>query len=207
MATMLQNIPIAQPPAGARNPIFSARPYETGGVYEDIPDGVFVKINNDGSISQASTNPSGSIVGITQHDSYDVFDQFVGPPQGVPVTGQGVFGSTQETNTTSGGLVPGAPGETLVATLGAPVVVEINLTTATGWITGGTYQANIGTSVGLAKVTVAGQTVWVADPNGSNKVATISGKPTGPGRGVAGDLAARVFITMNAAALAAVQGR
>jgi hypothetical protein len=147
-------------------------------------------VNNDGS---------NLLLGIVQMDSLAVYTQ-------LDAGYQGVFGATN-VNT---GLLPAAPGQTMVALfLGNPVA--INLTSTTGWVTGGTQQANIGTQVGLALV----GGIYLADPTASNKVAYIvqkyigattqivnsaSAQPYGPG-GV-GDLGARVYIKFLTSALA-----
>lgn len=204
METMLYQFPVAQAPPGSRNPIFSARAKVTSGVTEHIQEASVVIENADGSISAAADNPSANIVGIIQNDSLNVYDQLTtDATPGLPSVGQGVFGSSQEDT----GLLPGAPGESLVATIGAPVVVEMSLPNNTGWITGGTYQAAVGTAVGVQKYTDSlGNVIYLADTQKSNKVGTIVDKPTGPGRGNAGDLAARVFVAFTSG-LAAASGR
>jgi len=147
-----------------------------------------------GEIAPAAANAAGSIAGIAQGDSVAVFQQ--------DDTGlQGVFGA-DNVNT---GLLPAGPGLTRVATLGAPVVVEISLTPTTGWVSGGSQQADIGTAVGLA--IDGGTGFYLADPTASNKVAVIDSKVEGPGKGGEGDLGGRVRVVFNAAALAVQQGQ
>lgn len=188
MATTLLAAPVARPPAGieGNGPILSI----AAGAHCNDAD--IVKLST-GAIIPCVANDT-TVAGIIQHDSGAVFhstdsDDF-----------QNVFGADQ----TATPLVPATPQECLVATLGPPIVVEMNLTALTGWITGGTYQANLGTAVGLAIDGTTG--FFLADPNASNKVADISGKPVGPNKGVSGDLAARVLVTFRAAALNPAQG-
>ena len=181
-------IPIANPAAGQLGPnIGSGRPHGTN----HINNGDFVIFDgsNAGYIVTAAGNPA-VVLGIAQHDSNATYDQVT--------TGlQGVFGASQE-NTP---LFPGTPGETLYVTLGANIIVAINLPATTGWVTGGTHQANIGTTVGL---NIDGTTgFFYADDQASNKIATITQKIVGPQAlfGTNGDLGARVYIAFIASDL------
>jgi hypothetical protein len=98
-----------------------------------------------------------------------------------------------------GTLLPINPAQvpTVPITGGAqgPIYVELNATALTGWITGGTYQANIGTVGGLLLDPVSN--LYVFDPSQTNKVLTIYQKPQGPFQGVNGDLAPRVRCYFN----------
>ena len=145
-----------------------------------------------GTISPAAANASGSIAGIAQNDSLAVYQQ--------DDTGlQGVFGA----DNVGTGLLPANAGQTLVLTLkGIPV--QMNLSSTTGWISGGSQQANIGTQVGIAIDGTTG--FYYADPTGSNKVAQVTEKIEGPGFGGAGDLGARVLVVFFDTALAPLQG-
>lgn len=145
-----------------------------------------------GNIATATANVAANIAGIAIHNSSA---NYGGSEQTAPSL-TNVFGYSQ-VNTP---LVPATAGQTLVAILDGPVLVEINLSAVTGWISGGTYQANLGTAVGLGIDSTTG--FFVADPNASNKVATVVEKIYGPGFGDTGDLAARVRIQMYPAALA-----
>lgn len=165
---------------------------------QTVLDGDILALSS-GQIQDAGVNASGSLAGIAQHDGASVFNQLV-------ATEQGVFGTTQV-----GTLLTPSPGQVIVATLGSPATVEINLTAVTGWVSGGTYQVNIGSRVGLNKDGTTGY--YLADPNASNKVATIVYKPNsgnpgaaGVGDGGIGDLGARVGIVFDSSALAIQQG-
>lgn len=187
MATIPYQIPVANPASGQMAPpIFSAR------VGSHVNDGDFTLLTS-GALVTAGVNPSGGLVGIAQHDSNATYDQVT--------TGlQAVFGASQE-NTA---LFPGTPGELLVATLGANIVVKMSLPATTGWITGGTNQAKLGTQVGL---NIDGTTgFFYADDQASNKLGEIVGKVTGPGFGAAGDTGAVVYVSFFAASLAVQTG-
>lgn len=158
-----------------------------------------------GQIDPAGDDPAGSIAGIAQMDSQAVFQQ---DDSGI----QAVFGA-DNVNT---GLLPAEPGQTLVVVFDPAIPVEINLSATTGWISGGSQQATIGTQVGLALDSTSG--FYYADPTASNKVATVVQKAEGPtstltgasnstiGYGGVGDLGARVFIKFLATALAPTGG-
>ena len=189
MALIPIQSPIANVASGQMGPpIFSAR------AYSHINDADIVQFHStSGELETCSANVASGIIGIAQHDSNAVYDQIT--------TGlQAVFGSSQE-NT---GLFPGTPGEVLVVTLGANIIVAINLSALTGWVSGGTYQAALGTAVGLGIDGTTG--FFYADPNASNKVATVSQKIIGPGFGGVGDLGARVYIAFTPADLSPVTG-
>lgn len=187
----MATIPFQKPVANVASGQFGANIYSNRAA-SHINDADFV-IYSAALIATAGGNPSGGLIGIAQHDSNATYDQVT--------TGlQGVFGLSQE-NTA---LFPGAPGEVLVVTLGSNILVAINLPSTTGWVTGGTNQANLGTAVGL---NIDGTTgFFYADDQASNKVADIVQKVVGPGQGVAGDTAARVYVVFRAAALAVVTG-
>jgi hypothetical protein len=191
--TVPYQAPIANVAAGQLGPnIFSARPYGTGHIAAS--DFVILDGSHAGYIKTAAANPA-VVLGIAQHDSVAVYDQIT--------TGlQGVFGASQE-NTP---LFPGTPGEVLVVTLGAGIIVAINLPATTGWVSGGTNQANIGTAVGLNIDSTTG--FFYADDQESNKVATIVGKIIGPQAlfGTVGDLAARVYVSFTPADLQIFSG-
>jgi hypothetical protein len=149
---------------------------------------------NPGQIQSAPAATATGLIGIAQHDSNAVYNQVM--------TGlQAVFGVSQISPT--GGLLPTLPGEVLVVTLGANIIVAINLSATTGWMTGGTQQANLGTQVGLNIDPVTG--FYFADPTVA-AVGTITQKVVGPGQGGPGDLAARVYVSFNPSALAIPTG-
>lgn len=156
-------------------------------------------------IIPAPVNVAGGIVGLAQHDSNANYGGTIFPP--API--QNVFGVSQV-----GGLLPISPLQTLVVTLGFGVTLGINLTAVTGWVSGGTVQANIGTPVGLAIDPVTH--FYLADPSATNLVAVITGKINGPfassealypGAGSdVGNLGARVRIAFTQASLAVIIG-
>ena len=192
MAVIPYGAPIANVASGQMGPpIFSARCYSSN----TIADADFVQIDGShaGYIDTCAADVASGIIGIAQHGSSAVYDQIA--------TGiQGVFGSSQE-NTN---LFPGTPGEILVVTLGANIIVAINLPATTGWVSGGTHQANLGTEVGL---NIDGTTgFFYADDQEANKVAYISQKIIGPGQGGVGDLGARVYISFIPSVLSPVTG-
>ena len=192
MATINIAAPAAVMPAGSTGQV----PMQSYTVSSHVNDGDFVVLSG-GLIATATANVASGIAGIASHDSNANYGGLaaVSPPT---VAGlQNVFGYGGIGNP----IIPPNEGQTLVALLDAPALVEINLTTATGWVTGGTYQANIGTAVGLNIDSTTGY--FVADPNESNKVATIVEKIYGPGFGNNGDLAARVRIRMYSTVLGA----
>ena len=198
MAATQITAPIANVPASIVGPTTVSLPASS-----HVHDADIVVLSA-GSIAPAAANASGSIAGIAQHDSNAVFAQ-------IDTGLQGVFGYFQ-----GAPLLPPDPGYVIVVPLGAPIIVEINLTATTGWVSGGTQQANIGTAVGLA--IDPGTGFYLADPTASNTVAVIVGKPQGvpaglggagvpfPSKGGVGDTGARVYIAFNAAALAIQQG-
>jgi len=156
-------------------------------------------------IIPAPVNVATGIVGLAQHDSNANYGGTIIPP--API--QNVFGISQV-----GGLLPISPSQTLVVTFGFGVALGINLTATTGWVSGGTQQATLGTPVGLNIDPVTG--FYVADPTSTNLVAVITGKINGPfassealypGAGSdVGNLGARVRIVFNLAALAVSLG-
>lgn len=199
MAAIAPTIPIANIPASAVGASSVSLPASS-----HVHDGD-ITVLSAGSIAPAAANVATGIAGIAQHDSNAAFAQLD--------TGlQGVFGYFQ-----GAPLVPNDPGYTILVTLGPPIIVEINLTATTGWVSGGTQQANIGTAVGLAIDGTTG--FYLADPTATNTVAVITGKPqsvpdgVGPpntqgdlSKGFVGDTGARVYVAFNSAALAIQQG-
>lgn len=182
-------------------PIFSAT---IGGTH--INDASFVQlVVATGLIQPAPVGATTNIAGIIQHDSSAVWDQ-------QDTTLQGVFGSSL-VNT---GLFPAAPGQALVATLGPPVLAVANLSAVTGWISGGTNQANFGTAVGLNLDATTGY--YYFDP-AQTAVGVIQGVITGDGNmilgvpttptpiGLTGTQGARVLVAMNTTALNPIQGQ
>jgi hypothetical protein len=189
MATINYQPPIAQTEAQLPSPGVQGLPASSHCNEADIV------VLSSGQIAPAAVNVATGIAGIVQQDSNAVFADTTSGNL------QGVFGSSQ-INT---GLVPGAPIWVLFLPLGPPITVEINLPATTGWVSGGTNQANVGTAVGLNKDGTTG--FYYADDQQTNKVAHIVGKVVGPFKGGVGDLGARVLIAFDVAtALALVQG-
>jgi hypothetical protein len=198
MAATQITAPIANVPASIVGPTTVSLPASS-----HVNDADIVVLTA-GAIATATANVAGGIAGIAQHDSNAVFAQ-------IDTGLQGVFGFFQ-----GAPLLPPDPGYVIVVPLGAPIIVEINLTATTGWVTGGTQQANIGTQVGLAIDGTTG--FFLADPTASNKVAVITGKPQGvpaglggagvpfPSKGGVGDTGARVYVSFISTTLAIQQG-
>jgi hypothetical protein len=200
MATTISyQMPIAIP-NGAVNavPILAI----TAGATE-ITDGAFVKLSSNTAIACVAGD-SANILGIIQGDSFAVFNQIT--------TGlQGVFGSSQ-VNT---GLFPATPGQVRVATLGSPILVEGNLAANTGWISGGTHQAVLGTAVGLNLDATSG--FYYFDTT-QTEVGTVVGVMTLDGNVILGPpaaatpqsptglLGARVLVSFLSTVLAVQQG-
>lgn len=174
-----------------------------------INDASFVSMGttapNIGAIIPTPVGASLNIVGIIQADSSAVWDQ--------QDTGlQGVFGHSL-VNT---GLFPAAPGQALVATLGPPVLAEANLNQNTGWISGGTSQANFGNAVGL---NIDPTTGFYFFDLGQPRVGVIAGVITGDGNmilgvpytptpvGLTGTQGARILVAFDIAVLAVPQGQ
>jgi hypothetical protein len=173
-------------------------PVETG---QSFADAAIVILNVDGTIQGAPANVANAnlIAGIAQHASSSVMTS--------GTSSRDVFGYFQASP-----VVSNSNAEVIVVPLG-DVPVEINLTASTGWITGGTQQAALGTRVGLAIDPTTG--FYVADPTAANKVATITAKPNSvytltptalTGVGNVGDLGARVDIVFDNSALALTVG-
>lgn len=169
-------------------------------------DGDIVALAATGIEPIAANYALATIVGVAQHNSASVFDQQDTGPQGV-------FGA----DNVGTGLLPAAPGQTLVALVAAPAIVEMSLPATTGWISGFTNQANIGTAVGIGLDATTGY--YYADDQASNKTGIIVAKRNGPttqinngqtlqpvGPGGVGDAGARVYVSFDAAVLAAVGG-
>lgn len=155
-----------------------------------------VVVLTSGQLATAAVGAHANIAGIALHDSNATFfDATSGSLQGV-------FGFGQQA-TTGQGLSPQAPGWVLFVTLApSQIVVEMNLPTTTGWVSGGTNQANIGTAVGL---NIDGTTgYFYADDQQGNPIGHIVGKAWGPGLGIVGDLAARVFVAFDASGVLAL---
>ena len=199
--TFTYSAPSTYLPSGREGgqPIFSA----PIGV-QHINDASFVQLAA-GVIVPCAVGATTNISGIIQHDSSAVWDQ-------QDTTLQGVFGSSL-VNT---GLFPAAPGQALVATLGAPVLAVANLSATTGWQSGVTAQANFGTAVGLNLDPITG--FYYFDP-GQAAIGNIAGVITGDGSmilgvpysptpiGLTGTLGARVLVSFNQSALNPVQGQ
>ncbi len=183
-------VPIAVSPAGGTGAINPVNMTPTS----PCAEGDIVVLSGSG-IAPAAANVANGIVGIAQHDS------------SLNYGGQSPT-STFNPNlllgiSNVGTLMPASPGQTIVAKLGAPTLVEINLTVSTGWISGGTQQAHLGTPVGIAIDGTTG--FYVADPTASNIVATISDKINGPFAvpgGDVGNLGTRILIEFLPAVLA-----
>lgn len=144
-------------------------------------------------LSPAAVNVASGIAGVAIMESIKNYGGSVNQ-QPAPTF---AFGFTQEGD-------PGYPvdaSQTMYASLGGPASLEINLTAVTGWISGGTYQATIGTAVGINIDPATG--FYVMDPNASNKVATIVQKLNGPSAGDVGDLGGRVLVTFTPSTLVA----
>lgn len=123
-------------------------------------DGDIVVLSS-GGIAPATANQAGNIVGVAQCASNSVWQGFATPNPTV------VFGASN----LNSGLFSAQPGQVPVIPLGPPNEVIGNLTATTGWVSGGTQQAGIGTQVGLAIDGTTGY--YIFDPTASNLVATI----------------------------------
>ena len=152
-----------------------------------------------GTIAPATANVSANIAGISLQNSVQ---NYGGSEQTVPAL-DAVFGFSQ-VNTP---LVPGDAGLCLVGKLNSPFLLEINAASYVGWISGGTYQVNLGTAIGIAIDSTTG--IYVVDPNQSNKVGVIVSGLQGPSAGgfglngpATGTIAPRVLVQFYAAALA-----
>lgn len=125
-------------------------------------DGDIVVINGAGAISPAAANAA-TIYGVTSHDSdanYGGVPGNVTPPL-LNALGRSIVNTP---------LFPPDPAQSLVGDLRVNDA-EINLSAVTGWISGGTYQANVGTLCGIAIDPATG--FYVLDPNASNKLFVI----------------------------------
>lgn len=194
------SIPIVEVPSSNVGPIIN--PFSEAAGHSSA-DGDILLLNADGTVQTQVANAATGHLGIIQHASGAVFDQ-------IDTGLQGVFGTTN----VNSGLLPADAGQVLVALVGGAAVVAINLSQATGWISGGSNQATKGTAVGINIDGPSG--IFFADPNESNKVAVVLGLVGFPttqqsfngatlqpiGGGGPGDLGARVYIKFNAAALA-----
>lgn len=187
MATVNIEAPAAVMPSGSTGQV----PQISFTAASHVKDGDFVALSG-GSIVPAAANAA-TVAGLASHDSLAQYAGLV----------SGTIGANDLTNAfgysnNGSPLVPAQARQTLVSALNAPAIVEINLSVLTGWVSGGTYQANVGTQVGLA---IDSSGYFVADPNASNKVAIIIDKIEGPSFGGVGDLAGRVQVRMIASAL------
>lgn len=196
--TISLQIPIVEVPG-----IHGSPSYPSFNATSEVSDGAIVRLGSvtAGEITAAAANDDTLLLGIVQGDSSAVYQQL---DTGI----QGVFGA-DNVNT---GLLPASAGQIPVALfLNNPVA--INLPVTTGWITGGTHQANVGTEVGI---NIDGATgIYYADDQQSNKVAFITGLAAGAtgqinngqtvqtvGPGGPGDLGVRVYIVFIPSTLA-----
>jgi hypothetical protein len=178
-------------------------PHENYTPSSHINDADFVT-ETAGTIASAVADAA-FVLGIAEHDSNANWGG-----QAVPPAAQNIQNVLGASNVGLGGLVSPSPKQTIVATLGPNIGVEMSLTATTGWITGGAQQANLGTLVGLAIDATTGY--YLADPTASNLIGRIFAKPFAPngpfggGSGFAGDLGARVLVEFLPAYLQATQG-
>ena len=141
---------------------------------------------SSGTIGRAATNATANIAGLTVVNEYDVFNG----TNTTPYDNQ-LFGFSQV-----GTLLPSDPGQIPVYSLvNNQIYLEMNLTNTTGWVTGGSQQVNLGSTVGI--FLDATTNLFVLDPTQTNKIFTIYSKPSGPNKGVAGDVGARVVVYVN----------
>lgn len=189
MATINPAVPQVSMPAGSTGQP-QIRAYTPA---SHINDGDLVVLSG-GQIASATANVASGIVGFSIQDSKA---NYGGSSQAASTLDQW-FGFSQ-VNTP---LVPGDALLTKVALVDAPALVEMNLTAVTGWVSGGSFQANIGTQVGIA---VTGG-VFLADTNASNKVAEIAELVEQPALGASatgvGDLGSRVRVRFFSSVLA-----
>lgn len=182
--------PIANIPASINGPTVFGIP---AGAHCNEMD--FVKLSAGAAIPCVAGD-STLYLGIIQQDSSAIFAQ----DSVVTTDVQGVFGFVQAA---SGGLFPPTIANVLIVPLGAPIIVEMSTQATGGWISGGSQQLTYGTAVGLNKDATTG--FYYADST-QTASGVIVGKVWGPNRGVVGDLATRVLVAFNAAALAVAQG-
>ena len=145
-----------------------------------------------GVLARCATNQAGAIAGFAIAAETATFGGTI-----VPWT-YGAYNAIPWGFSQVGSTLPPNPGQIPVLSF-AGLQLDINLRSNTGWVSGGTFQANINTAVGL--FLDATTNLFVADPSQTNLVATIIDKPQGPTQGVAGDLAARVRIKFLGSAL------
>lgn len=143
-------------------------------------------LTNSIGANRSVTNPSGSIWGLAQSNSNDVFFSGIGGSS--TVNDASLFGASLGPP-----LVPAEVQQLYVIALGGQPV-QINLSQAYAW----TYSL-VGTTVGLTLDTTSG--FFYADPAAGNKVATITGNVSGVLMGAnypggPGDFGARVIIQM-----------
>jgi phage tail sheath gpL-like len=115
------------------------------------------------TIAPSGPNPT-LILGIAEHDSDANWGGQLPPPS--PQHINQVLGAT---NVGLGGLVSPSPKQTIVATLGPNIGVEMSLTPATAWVTG-TPAATASTTVGGTYV--AGETL-TTDINGNSVIYVV----------------------------------
>ena len=161
-------------------------------------DGAIVVLSG-GLIAPATANVASGIAGIALQNSVQ---NYGGSIQTVPAL-DAVFGFSQ-VNTP---LVPGDAALTLVGKLNSPFLLEINAASYVGWISGGTYNVNLGTAVGIAIDSTTG--IYVIDPNQTNKVGVIVNGLQGPSAGgfgsngpATGTIAPRVTVQFYSTVLA-----
>lgn len=189
MATINPAVPQVSMPAGSTG-IPQIRAYFPA---SHINDGDLVTISA-GQIASATANVASGIVGFAIQDSNANYGGSIQTASSLSAW----YGFSQ-VNTP---LVPGDAAETKVALVDAPALVEMNLTGTTGWISGGSQQANIGTAIGIAIT----NGVVLADPTASNKVGEIVELIEYPALGASqigtGDLGSRVRVKFYASVLA-----
>lgn len=192
--------PVVEVPGPTGSPAFPSFNTDANG---PIPDGYIVALGSvtAGLISSVAPGADALLLGVIQGDSQAVYQQ-------EDTSIQGVFGA----DNVATGLLPASAGQIPVA-LFQKNPVAINLPQTTGWITGGTHQANVGTEVGINFNATYG--VYYADDQESNKVAYITGLVAGSanfinngqtvqwtGAGSEGDLGVRVYIVFIPSTLA-----
>lgn len=189
MATINPAVPQVYMPAGSTGTPLIRR-YSAA---SHVTDGALVTLSS-GQISPAGANVASGILGFAIADSAANYGGSIQTPS----TLDQWFGFSQVDTP----LVPADASLTGVALVDAPAEVEMNLTATTGWVSGGSQQANIGTQIGIA-ITSG---ITLADPTASNKVAEIVELVSFPALGASatgvGDLGARVRVRFLASVLA-----
>jgi hypothetical protein len=157
-----------------------------------------------GVLTRAATGTNANVFGIANMGEQQIWGPYGGNSA---VNVQGVFGTTQAL--AGGPLIPEDSIDVAVYPLVGNQIFEMSLSNVTGWQSGGTYQANYGTTGGFLLDTTTN--LFVFDPSQANKPLTIFAKAIGPnillpsgvviGKGTVGDLGARVICFMNSAAV------